>query len=206
MAPALPTRPAAQARRWQKAANWLSHLAYDWKARCGGIGWPSCRAGSGSSGTTSEAAGCPIGTSHGSHSMNGWTTRGHRRRRRAGPTPLLGISQGGPSLSPTRCATPNASVTWCCSAPTPKAGASAPAPSNSNCRGPHRDRPPGLGPADQRTGRSSSPASRPTPPKAVAQPDELQQRSTSPDNAWRFVDEFANIDVTDLAPKPPCPR
>jgi len=31
--------------------------------------------------------------------------------------------------------------------------------------------------------------------------DELQQRSTSPDNAWRFVDEFANIDVTDLAPR-----
>jgi pimeloyl-ACP methyl ester carboxylesterase/DNA-binding winged helix-turn-helix (wHTH) protein len=31
--------------------------------------------------------------------------------------------------------------------------------------------------------------------------DELQRRSTSPDNAWRFVDEFANIDITDLAPK-----
>ena len=31
--------------------------------------------------------------------------------------------------------------------------------------------------------------------------DELQQRSTSPDNAWRFVDAFANIDVTNLAPK-----
>ncbi len=31
--------------------------------------------------------------------------------------------------------------------------------------------------------------------------DELQQRSTSPDNAWRFVDEFADIDVTNLAPK-----
>jgi pimeloyl-ACP methyl ester carboxylesterase len=31
--------------------------------------------------------------------------------------------------------------------------------------------------------------------------DELQRRSTSPQNAWRFVDEFANIDVTDLAPK-----
>ena len=31
--------------------------------------------------------------------------------------------------------------------------------------------------------------------------DELQRRSTSPDNAWRFVDEFANIDVTSLAPK-----
>ena len=31
--------------------------------------------------------------------------------------------------------------------------------------------------------------------------DELQQRSTSPDNAWRFVREFANIDVTNLAPK-----
>jgi len=29
--------------------------------------------------------------------------------------------------------------------------------------------------------------------------DELQRRSTSPDNAWRFVDAFADIDVTDLA-------
>ena len=31
--------------------------------------------------------------------------------------------------------------------------------------------------------------------------DELQRRSTSPGNAWRFVSEFGNIDVTDLAPK-----
>ena len=31
--------------------------------------------------------------------------------------------------------------------------------------------------------------------------DELQRRSTSPENAWRFVDEFADIDVTDLAPR-----
>jgi pimeloyl-ACP methyl ester carboxylesterase/DNA-binding SARP family transcriptional activator len=31
--------------------------------------------------------------------------------------------------------------------------------------------------------------------------DELQRRSTSPENAWRFLDEFANIDVTELAPK-----
>jgi len=31
--------------------------------------------------------------------------------------------------------------------------------------------------------------------------DELQRRSTSPDNAWRFVDAFASIDVTNLAPK-----
>ena len=31
--------------------------------------------------------------------------------------------------------------------------------------------------------------------------DELQQRSTSPDNAWRFVGEFADIDVTNLAPR-----
>ena len=31
--------------------------------------------------------------------------------------------------------------------------------------------------------------------------DELQRRSTSPENAWRFVDEFANIDVTSLAPQ-----
>ena len=31
--------------------------------------------------------------------------------------------------------------------------------------------------------------------------DELQRRSASPDNAWRFVDTFANIDVTNLAPK-----
>jgi len=30
--------------------------------------------------------------------------------------------------------------------------------------------------------------------------DELQRRSTSPENAWRFLDEFADIDVTSLAP------
>jgi DNA-binding winged helix-turn-helix (wHTH) protein/pimeloyl-ACP methyl ester carboxylesterase len=30
--------------------------------------------------------------------------------------------------------------------------------------------------------------------------DELQRRSTSPENAWRFVREFANIDITDIAP------
>jgi DNA-binding winged helix-turn-helix (wHTH) protein/pimeloyl-ACP methyl ester carboxylesterase len=30
--------------------------------------------------------------------------------------------------------------------------------------------------------------------------DELQRRSTSPENAWRFLDAFADIDVTDLAP------
>ena len=31
--------------------------------------------------------------------------------------------------------------------------------------------------------------------------DELQRRSTSPGNAWRFVGEFADIDVTNLASK-----
>jgi DNA-binding winged helix-turn-helix (wHTH) protein/pimeloyl-ACP methyl ester carboxylesterase len=31
--------------------------------------------------------------------------------------------------------------------------------------------------------------------------DELQRRSTSPENAWRFIDTFADIDVTALAPK-----
>ncbi len=31
--------------------------------------------------------------------------------------------------------------------------------------------------------------------------DELQRRSTSPENAWRFLSEFADIDVTDLAPQ-----
>jgi pimeloyl-ACP methyl ester carboxylesterase/DNA-binding winged helix-turn-helix (wHTH) protein len=31
--------------------------------------------------------------------------------------------------------------------------------------------------------------------------DELQRRSTSPDNAWRFVREFSNIDITDVAPR-----
>ena len=30
--------------------------------------------------------------------------------------------------------------------------------------------------------------------------DELQRRSTSPDNAWRFLQEFGRIDVSDLAP------
>jgi pimeloyl-ACP methyl ester carboxylesterase/DNA-binding winged helix-turn-helix (wHTH) protein len=31
--------------------------------------------------------------------------------------------------------------------------------------------------------------------------DELQWRSTSPENAWRFVREFSNIDITDIAPR-----
>jgi pimeloyl-ACP methyl ester carboxylesterase/DNA-binding winged helix-turn-helix (wHTH) protein len=31
--------------------------------------------------------------------------------------------------------------------------------------------------------------------------DELQRRTTSPENAWRFVNEFADIDVADLAPR-----
>lgn len=35
--------------------------------------------------------------------------------------------------------------------------------------------------------------------------DELQRRSTSAENAWRFLDTFANIDVSDLAPKVTAP-
>ena len=35
--------------------------------------------------------------------------------------------------------------------------------------------------------------------------DELQRRSTSPENAWRFLDEFSNIDVTDIAPRVKAP-
>jgi pimeloyl-ACP methyl ester carboxylesterase len=31
--------------------------------------------------------------------------------------------------------------------------------------------------------------------------DELQRRTTSPENAWRFMAEFADIDVSDLAPR-----
>jgi pimeloyl-ACP methyl ester carboxylesterase len=31
--------------------------------------------------------------------------------------------------------------------------------------------------------------------------DELQRRSTPPENAWRFVDAFSDIDVSDLAPR-----
>jgi pimeloyl-ACP methyl ester carboxylesterase len=31
--------------------------------------------------------------------------------------------------------------------------------------------------------------------------DELQRRSTSPENAWRFVREFSDIDITDIAPR-----
>jgi len=35
--------------------------------------------------------------------------------------------------------------------------------------------------------------------------DELQRRTTSAANAWRFIDEFANIDVLDLAPRVTAP-
>ncbi|NDL56177.1 alpha/beta fold hydrolase [Phytoactinopolyspora mesophila] len=31
--------------------------------------------------------------------------------------------------------------------------------------------------------------------------DELQRRSTSPENAWHFLDEFADIDVSEMAPQ-----
>jgi pimeloyl-ACP methyl ester carboxylesterase/DNA-binding winged helix-turn-helix (wHTH) protein len=31
--------------------------------------------------------------------------------------------------------------------------------------------------------------------------DELQRRSTSPENAWRFVREFSDIDITEVAPR-----
>jgi pimeloyl-ACP methyl ester carboxylesterase len=30
--------------------------------------------------------------------------------------------------------------------------------------------------------------------------DELQRRSTSPENAWRFLQRFGEIDITDIAP------
>jgi pimeloyl-ACP methyl ester carboxylesterase len=33
----------------------------------------------------------------------------------------------------------------------------------------------------------------------------LQRRSTSPENAWRFLNEFADIDVADLAPQVTAP-
>lgn len=35
--------------------------------------------------------------------------------------------------------------------------------------------------------------------------DELQRRSSSPENAWRFLNEFADIDVADFAPKVTAP-
>src|SRR5690606_30870574 len=35
--------------------------------------------------------------------------------------------------------------------------------------------------------------------------DELQRRTTSQENAWRFLDEFADIDVSDLAPEVTAP-
>jgi pimeloyl-ACP methyl ester carboxylesterase len=35
--------------------------------------------------------------------------------------------------------------------------------------------------------------------------DELQRRSTSAENAWKFLNEFCDIDVTDLAPKVTAP-
>jgi pimeloyl-ACP methyl ester carboxylesterase len=35
--------------------------------------------------------------------------------------------------------------------------------------------------------------------------DELQRRSTSAENAWRFLNEFADIDVIDLAPRVAAP-
>ena len=123
----------------------------------------------------------------------GWTGSRCSASRRAARSP-----------SPTRCATPNASPTWCCSAHSPKAGARRARTSDD------------LELAEARIEIVRLGWGRPDPtyrqifvarflPDATQEQwrsfDELQRRSTSPDNAWRFVDEFANIDVTDLAPK-----
>ncbi len=100
-----------------KAANWLSHLAYDWESPVWRHWLAELSRRSAWSGTTSEAAGCRIGTSGGSRSRTGWTTW----RLSSTPPGWTGSRCWAShrvdlSPSPKRYATPDASPTWCCSA------------------------------------------------------------------------------------------
>ena len=160
---------------------------------------------SASSGTTSEAAGCRTGTSGGSRSTTGCDdletvvdAAGLDR------FPLLGISQGGP-----------VAIAYAVRHPE-RVSHLVLLGSFAQGRRKSARTPDELELADARIEMVRLGWGRPDPtyrqifvsrflPEATQEQwrsfDELQRRSTSPDNAWRFVDEFANIDVTDLAPK-----
>ena len=117
---------------------------------------------------------------------------------------LLGISQGGPVAIAYAVRHPERVVTWCCSAHSPKAGASAPArPTSSTSPRPASTSSAWVGGRPDPTYRQIFVAG--FLPEATQEQwssfDELQRRSTSPENAWRFLDEFSNIDVTNLAPE-----
>ena len=77
-----------------KVANWLTHLEFDLRARCGATCWTRCRAATRCSATTSAAAACRTGTSTLSFDAGCATSRPSSTRVGLERFPLLGISQG----------------------------------------------------------------------------------------------------------------
>jgi len=57
-----------------RAANWMTHLAYDIESPVCGIGSVTSLTGTPSSGTTSAVAACPTGRQGNSRSTTGWQT------------------------------------------------------------------------------------------------------------------------------------
>jgi pimeloyl-ACP methyl ester carboxylesterase/DNA-binding winged helix-turn-helix (wHTH) protein len=188
-----------------KAANWLSHLAYDWESPV----WRHWLAELSSRFrlVRYDERGCGLSDwDIGRFSFDDWVDDLEAVVDAAGLDrfPLLGISQGGPVAIAYAVRHPQR-VThlvllgsyaqgWRKSARTPEE----------------------LALADARIEIVRLGWGRPDPtyrqifaarflPEATQEQwrsfDELQRRSTSPDNAWRFIREFANIDVTNLAPE-----
>jgi len=188
-----------------KAANWLSHLAYDWESPV----WRHWLAELSSRFrlVRYDERGCGLSDwDIGRFSFDDWVGDLEAVVDAAGLDrfPLLGISQGGPVAIAYAVRHPER-VThlvllgsyaqgWRKSARTPDE----------------------LALADARIEIVRLGWGRPDPtyrqifaarflPEATQEQwrsfDELQRRSTSPDNAWRFIREFASIDVTNLAPK-----
>ncbi|HET9971509.1 MAG TPA: alpha/beta fold hydrolase [Streptosporangiaceae bacterium] len=188
-----------------KAANWLSHLAYDWESPV----WRHWLAELSSRFrlVRYDERGCGLSDwDIGRFSFDDWVDDLEAVVDAAGLDrfPLLGISQGGPVAIAYAVRHPE-QVThlvllgsyaqgWRKSARTPDE----------------------LALADARIEIVRLGWGRPDPtyrqifaarflPEATQEQwrsfDELQRRSTPPDNAWQFIREFANIDVTNLAPK-----
>ncbi len=118
-----------------KAANWLSHLDYDWESPV----WRhwlvelSRRFRL----VRYDERGCGLSDwDIGRFSFHDWVDDLEAVVDAAGLDrfSLLGISQGGPVAIAYAVRHPNESATWCCSARTPRAGASAPAPPTSSPR------------------------------------------------------------------------
>src|SRR5262245_39685046 len=127
-----------------------------------------------------------------------------RRSRRAGPVPAAGHLTGRTCRYRVRGAPPRTRHSpGAARRVRPRPAQERPHSRRPRARrGPCRDRPPGLGASGSDLRQVFVARFLPEATQEQWRSfDELQRRSTSPENAWRFVSEFGNIEVTDLAPK-----